>query len=46
MCVYMYTLQYTFVPKVLPETATMPQGMANAFCHHFHPLKCTLNTTE
>ena len=28
MCVYMYTLQYTFVPKVLPETATMPQGMA------------------
>lgn len=24
----------------------MPQGIENAFCHHSHPLKCTLDTTE
>lgn len=41
-----YSLRYTSVPKAFLETATMPQGIANAFCHHSHPLKCTLDTTE
>lgn len=43
---FFYSLQNTSVPKKFPETATMPQGIANAFCHHSHPLKCTLDTTE
>lgn len=43
---FFYSPQNTSVPKTFPETATMPQGIANAFCHHSHPLKCTLDTTE
>lgn len=43
---FFYSLQNTSTPKAFPETATMPQGIANAFCHHSHPLKCTLDITE